>query len=75
MEKRQTKLVESVGILFQTRVQFPPSPQKMNKSALEADFFILRGWRNWKAETRRCRVGHWEIFSRKLSGAVPVIYL
>ena len=27
MELRQTKLVESVGLLFQTRVQFPPSPQ------------------------------------------------
>jgi len=27
MENRQTKLVEAVGFLFQTRVQFPPSPQ------------------------------------------------
>ena len=27
MENRQTKLVETVDLLFQTRVQFPPSPQ------------------------------------------------
>lgn len=40
MELRQTKLVESVGLLFQTRVQFPPSPQYTKISPLRGDFCL-----------------------------------
>lgn len=43
MEKRQTKLVDTVGFLFQTRVQFPPSPQ-YEKSLLYGEIFCIRCW-------------------------------
>jgi len=50
MEKRQTKLVESVELLFQTRVQFPPSPHKRISSLAEDIFYVK--WR--KLNRRRC---------------------
>lgn len=41
MEKRQTTLVESVGLLFQTRVQFPPSPQYEKSLLIWGDFLYM----------------------------------
>ncbi len=40
MENWQTKLVDTVEILFQTRVQFPPSPQYTENLSLTGRFFV-----------------------------------
>ncbi len=42
MENGQTKLVETVKSLFQTWVQFPPSPQE--KILHKGDFFMDTDW-------------------------------
>lgn len=56
MENRQTKLVESVDLLFQTRVQFPPSPQYTKISPLWGDFCIYGNGEIEQTEKRRRRV-------------------